>query len=211
MGILDNILKKATDKVSSAAQQGANKAIHDAKSGITKAAKAAAANAQSKRETFTFSALPTSLAELQALPEADLSTPFKTAALVVAALNNFENDRTATIDMLDWLSGPREVSTHEQQFLRDQLGGKMYVIRSYFAGTSPENNYTPTQPYSVTIFDDPYSYQNEGMAKLDITSSGADSPRQVLLRLKPSEGKWYLYENYLLSGIRIPKSQDVWA
>lgn len=39
-----------------------------------------------KRETFTFSALPESLAEMQALPEAKLDTPFATAALTVLAL-----------------------------------------------------------------------------------------------------------------------------
>lgn len=35
----------------------------------------------SQRETFTFRALPKSLAEMQALPEASLDTPFQTAAL----------------------------------------------------------------------------------------------------------------------------------
>ena len=34
-----------------------------------------------KRETFTFSSLPESLAEMQALPEASLDTPFKTASV----------------------------------------------------------------------------------------------------------------------------------
>ena len=33
--------------------------------------------------TFTFQALPESLAQMQALPEASLDTPFKTAALTV--------------------------------------------------------------------------------------------------------------------------------
>ena len=35
----------------------------------------------SQRETFTFRALPEGLAEMQALPEAALDTPFQTAAL----------------------------------------------------------------------------------------------------------------------------------
>ena len=39
-----------------------------------------------KRETFTFTALPESLAQMQALPEAALDTPFQTAALTVPAL-----------------------------------------------------------------------------------------------------------------------------
>ena len=34
-----------------------------------------------KRETFTFTALPESLAQMQALSEAALDTPFQTAAL----------------------------------------------------------------------------------------------------------------------------------
>ena len=60
------------------------------KRGAADAVKNAAQNAVSsfteKRETFTFTALPESLAELQALPEADLDTPYKTAALTVCAL-----------------------------------------------------------------------------------------------------------------------------
>ena len=35
------------------------------------------------QQTFTFSALPTTLAQLQALPEAALKDPFQTAALTV--------------------------------------------------------------------------------------------------------------------------------
>ena len=59
------------DKLKSTAQQAVN---------------SAAQSAGSRRETFTFSALPESLAEMQALPEAGLDSPFKTAALTVLAL-----------------------------------------------------------------------------------------------------------------------------
>ena len=51
-----------------------------------KAVVSAVQSAGNKRETFTFRALPESLAEMQALPEASLDTPFKTAALTVLAL-----------------------------------------------------------------------------------------------------------------------------
>ena len=56
------------------------------KSTAGQAVNAAAQSLGSKRETFTFAALPESLAEMQALPEASLDTPFKTAALTVLAL-----------------------------------------------------------------------------------------------------------------------------
>lgn len=60
-------------------------------------------SAGNKRETFTFTALPESLAELQALPEASLDTPFKTAALTVLALCAYAADRNIGTDMLNWL------------------------------------------------------------------------------------------------------------
>ena len=50
------------------------------------AAATAATAIGNKRETFTFTALPESLAQMQALPEAALDTPFQTAALTVLAL-----------------------------------------------------------------------------------------------------------------------------
>lgn len=66
-------------------------------------------------------------------------------------------------------------------------------------------------PDTIIISDNVYSYQDEGYVRLDIKSSGADSPRQVKLRLKPSTGQWFLWEQYLLSDIRIPVEEDPWA
>ena len=47
---------------------------------------AASAAGGNQTVTFTFQELPESLAQMQALPEASLDTPFKTAALTVCAL-----------------------------------------------------------------------------------------------------------------------------
>ena len=85
-----------------------------------------------------------------------------------------------------------------------------YVPRSYFLGASPANDYTPQTPYTIRVFDGPYSYNTQGMAKLFLQSSGADSPRPIELRLA-KDGRWYLWEQYLLSGIRIPESSNPWA
>ena len=49
-----------------------------------------------------------------------------------------------------------------------------------------------------------------GMLKLFIASGGADSPRQVEVRLA-KDGKWYLWEQFLLSDIRQPESANPWA
>jgi len=159
--------------------------------------------------TIRFAALPTTLEELQAIPEANLSTPFATAALTVAALCNYDANPEETIRMINFLKGPQPLSPYETQFLRDRLKGKPYKMRSFFAGTSPANGYTPSCPYDITVYEDLYSNNEPNFSKLNIRSSGADSPRQIKLRKKGDQ--WFLWENYLMSDIRIPAEQDPWA
>ena len=164
-------------------------------------------------ETITFARLPANLAELQALPEASLENPNAVAALTVAALSAYTTDKNATVEMLNFLRGPRPLTNYDIQFLADRFRGKDYLMRSYFEGSSPENNYTPAQPYSVVVLEDAHSRDEigEGYIKLFVKCSGADSPRPIKLRLKPSAGKWYLWEQYLLPDIRKPVALDDWA
>ena len=90
--------------------------------------------------TFTFQALPESLAQMQALPEASLDTPFKTAALTVCALCAYGADKTIGQEMLNWLRGPRPLNGQDISFLNDRFrDGKSYIPFSYFVGASPEN------------------------------------------------------------------------
>ena len=162
-------------------------------------------------ETFTFSTIPANTSELRALPEAALDSAFKTTALTLLALCRYEQDASAAIEMLNYLKGPAEVSTYEKQFLQDRLRGKGYKPRSFFAGATPDNAYQPTVPYSITVSENPYSFDNENWATLYVTSGGADAPRPIKLRKKPSTGQWFLNEIQCLADIRIPKEEDPWA
>ncbi|MBR0413178.1 MAG: hypothetical protein IJI47_06400 [Eubacterium sp.] len=165
-----------------------------------------------KSEVVTFDYLPKNVAELQPLAEQCFGSPFKMAALSVAVMMNYEADKGTTVEMINYLRGPRPLSPFDIQFLRDRLGGKMYVVRSYFNGTSVENDYTiPPAPFAIEVSDNPYSYQNEDYATLYLHSSGADNPRPVTLRLKPSTGQWFLWEHTFLADIRQPQSQNPWA
>ena len=58
-----------------------DKLKNTAASAVGGAVNNAAMSIGNKSETFTFTALPESLAQMQALPEASLDSPFKTAAL----------------------------------------------------------------------------------------------------------------------------------
>lgn len=159
--------------------------------------------------TFVFPALPDSVEALRQMPEFALSDPFMAAALTVAVLCHYEKDPAETVRMLNELKGPRPLSAFEIQFLRDRLAGKGYKPYSFFRGAAPENNYTPSVPYTISISDDPYSYQNEGYARLQLRSFGADNPRPVTLRRKGEQ--WMLWEQILLSDIRTPAKDDPWA
>ena len=106
---------------------------------------------------FIFDKLPNNLSDLQSLPEANIDTPFKTAALTMVALCQYEKNEQATIEMLNFLKG------------------------------------------------------DDNWATMFVKSAGADSPRQIKLRKKPSTGQWFLNEIQCLSDIRIPVSADPWA
>jgi len=166
--------------------------------------------ASATNRTFTFAALPESLAQMQALPEAELNDPFQTAALTVCALCVYSADKNIGTEMLNWLRGPRPLSGFDISFLNDRFRDGHHVPFSYFAGAVPENDYTPSQPFTLTIEAGPYADANPGYKKLHIRSGGADNPREIVLRQK-GDGTWLLWDQFLLSSIRVPKSADPWA
>ena len=134
----------------------------------------------------------------------------KLSLLLGAALARYESSPSDCFAMLNFLKGPEPLSSLEKQQIRERLGGKTYKPRSFFVGATPDNNYTPSQPYKIVVTDNSYSYQSEGWATLYLKSGGADSPRPVKLRKKPSTGQWFLNDIQFLSDIRIPAAEDKW-
>ena len=171
---------------------------------------APAASSVGQQETFIFADLPESLAQLQALPEAALTSPFQAAALTVCALCVYGAEPEIGIQMLNWLKGPRPLTNHEISFLKDRFRDGVHVPFSYFVGATPENDYIPARPLTITIEAGPYADANPGYKKLQIHSGGADTPREVVLRQK-GDGQWLLWEQFLMVGIRPSKSEDPWA
>ena len=186
MGLFDNIKNKAAEAVKNAVS-GGNRTVD-----------------------VVFDKLPDTYEEFVALPQAQLQTPFDTAALTVLALCFYPQDKELSLKMLDFLRGPRPLSAYDKSFIKDRFMDADYVPRSYFVGAVPGNDYTPSEPYTIKASENPYSYDNEGYAKIFLTSGGADSPRYVQLRMT-KDGKWYLWEQFILSGIRPCESTNPWA
>ena len=164
----------------------------------------------SRTEEIVFDRLPESFEEFIALPQARLKTPFDTAALTVLALCFYPQDKELSLKMLDFLRGPRPLSAYDKSFIKDRFMDADYVPRSFFVGAVPANDYTPSEPYTVKVSQNPYSYDNEGYARLWLKSGGADNPRQIDLR-QLKDGKWCLWEQMILGGIRQPESANPWA
>lgn len=172
--------------------------------------KQAVQNAGNKTERIVFDTLPQSYEQFIILPSAAMSTPFQTAAMTVLALCFYPQNSELSLKMLDFLRGPRPLNGADKQFIADRFRAKDYVPRSYFVGSTPENDYQPNAPYTVEVSENQYSYEEQGIAKLFISSGGADSPRPIKLR-KAKDGKWYLWEQFLLTDIRKPESTNPWA
>lgn len=208
MGIFDSLFKNAANAVKREASKAAGDAVRSAVSG---GGEGAVGKGKNSSETFTFPALPKSLEELRALPETKLDSAFKTVALTIAVLCNFEKDKNATFEMLDFLKGPESVSPYEKQFITERLTDKYYKTFSFFEGATVENGYKPSEPYRITVYENPYSFDNENWATLWVKSSGGDNMRSIKLRKKPSTGEWFLNDIQCLSDIRVPASEDPWA
>ncbi len=158
----------------------------------------------------TLDTLPASLADFKTLP---LQTPEAVCAGFLCALKLYLSDKDAGVAAMDILRGPRPMTPYDAQFLRDRLRGKEYLPLAYFEGATPENGYTPARPYVLDVLPDPRPQDIEpGYLRVFLKTAGADSPRPVKLRQKPSTGEWFLWEySSPLSGIRIPAAQDPWA
>lgn len=165
--------------------------------------------------TYTYNKLPKNLDDLLELPgAAEMTDPYAVAALTVAALTRYGESTSDCIQMLNYLKGPESVSGYDAQFIRDRLQGKSYIPYSYFHGATPQNNYTPSKPYKITVTSNQYSFTTDGSGhewcSLMVTSGGADNPRHIKLRKKGSTGQWFLNEILCLSDIRTPANQDPW-
>ena len=79
-----------------------------ANTAVGNAVKQGISNLGNKSESFTFTALPESVDQLKALPEASLDSPFKTAALTVCALCAYAADKQIGIEMLNFLKEAKE-------------------------------------------------------------------------------------------------------
>lgn len=216
MGFLDSIVNKVKGSVESNVKGSVNREVNKSVNQAVKNVENAITNAATtSTKKFTFDAIPSTIDEFKALKGADLKDPFAVIALTILAFNAYVENKDAGTEMLNFLKGPETLSPTDFQFIRDRfMDGKSYVVKSYFKGAKPDNDYTPSQPLTIEVQEQAHSKDafKEGYIKLWVTSGGADSARYINLRTKPSTGEWFLWDyKGILLDIRKPVSQDKWA
>ncbi len=131
---------------------------------------------------------------MQALPEASLDTPFKTAALTVCALCAYGADKNIGKEMLNWLRGPRPLNGQDISFFERPLPGrqKLHPLLLLCGCIAGKRLYPPRQPFTLLVGSNHTSNVEEGYCKLFIPCGGADDPRPIKLRRK-GNGQWFLW------------------
>jgi len=148
----------------------------------------------------------------------DRTNPYNVVSAVIHTFTNYEvNNDGKFYEMLQFLMGDfQPISGIMKQNIKDRMlqnNKYPFIGKSYFNGSTPENDYTPSVPYEIEVIENMYTDQNEGYKRLFLKSGGADSPRPVTVRLA-KDGNYYLWSDSfmgLLSDIRPIESSNPWA
>ena len=194
-----------------------------------------------KQYTFTFKTLPTTLGELMQFDISDpevggylmtclsilifdiyepmdgelTSNPSKNAKLeevyeMLKYLAEYDPDSNAATNYHNRLD-----PTPTKQFIHQQLAYSdryKYTINSYKNGATPENEYTPTLPVSITVTEYVYDLGDATPGHLKrhrftFKSSGADGERFIDGFYDPANRRWFSRDvtwKFLLTSVRDP-------
>ncbi len=170
--------------------------------------------------TYTFTKLPSNLAELKKIP---LNTKFGPMAAGICALTTYETVSGADAmyshpiyEMFDYINGPKFEVNNAQR------SGIYYSMKStlekgkycYFEGAKPSNAYTPNQPYTFTIYEGPYyiparehdiNYGTTPERRMILIAFEGDDSERYMDVFESSDGNWYCWDTqwqHLVAGIK---------
>jgi len=166
--------------------------------------------------TYTFNALPRNMEELKTLEVNDreyFKSPHFVTALFICCLNRITDNSSDAWHMINYLrthtatvgeNNIFKVSNVAMQGIAQRLMEKdpngfpvSNGLRSYFAGSSPDNQYTPTEPYQVTVVEkvsNVYTTEDGFLcAKLYVKSSGSKNLIGPLKLRKVEGHDWMVY------------------
>lgn len=152
------------------------------------------------------------------LENMDRTNPYNVVGAFVRTLTVYNSSTPNEFyDLLQVLQGDfQPLSEMMKQNIKDRMSQNdkySFIGKSYFKGATPENDYTPSEPFELEVTENDYSDVEEGIKKLFVKSGGADSPRGIMVRLA-KDGNYYVWSDSfmgLLADIRGVESKNPWA
>ena len=152
------------------------------------------------------------------LENMDRTNPYNVVGAFVRTLTVYNSSTPNEFyDLLQLLQGDfQPLSEMMKQNIKDRMSQNdkySFIGKSYFKGATPENDYTPSEPFELEVTENDYSDVEEGIKKLFVKSGGADSPRGIMVRLA-KDGNYYVWSDSfmgLLADIRGVESKNPWA
>ena len=181
--------------------------------------------------TYTFSTVPTNAEEIA---QYKLDSPYKTMALLIMAYRTWTPDNeTDCLQMLDYLTDTGSViagteekcpfsqykpwisALHDRMTQNDKY---RYIGNAYLGGATPENNYTPDEPITVTLRQsvyDPYAQATDWapeQKQVLIFFPGADNERYCLF-FQDDNGDWKVFRSSwqnLLADVKTAAADEIY-
>ncbi len=155
---------------------------------------------------------------LEELKKVDRTNPYKVVGALIQVLGDYNPKKNDSFyEKLQYLFGDfQPISEMMKQQIKDRMlqnDKYSYIGKSYFIGSTPENDYNPPKPYKIEVKEGPYTDSEEGFKRLFVKSGGADHERPITLRLA-KDGNFYLWSDSLiglLTDIRPKESTNIWA
>ena len=164
--------------------------------------------------SVTVGAIPATLEEFTAFRDEVATSPAGGAAAFVVAQYLYTQDEalglaclTVALDRSLLVEGAQgtaglQPSNPEIQRFRERVGRQPHIASSYFQGASPQSGYAlPAPPLTIKL---KRGQRTSGGRKVFVYSTGADSPRPIVLK-ENDRGLWKAYEwSSLTVGVRKP-------
>ena len=174
--------------------------------------------------TYTFSTIPTNVEELKQYNISGDDGRYKVLALYIMSLRTWKpENQTDCEEMIGYLCN-KQLSVYEKQRLAEQMKKSkqyLYLGNAFLNGATPANDYTPSQPYSITLTQDSvvdedqiYIPANPSIPSPDqyrafIYFKASDSGKWIDVYKSSKDGNWYMYKWMdLITSIKAPASSN---
>lgn len=162
-------------------------------------------DARRDETTIVFDRFPGSLSEWERMRAQVKDAPEGILAMQLLAYELYRSNTTdgqRAVEKNSTSSAYRESMERLPEIFGKRNGGdnqyaRPYIVWSYLDGSTPDNGYTPTSPYTLQVRERMNSKQWSELAGgyvyiLEVYSNGYDTPwRAVQVILK--DGQWYIY------------------